>query len=136
MSGTSFDGVDVSLIRTDGQDTFEVKINLYEKFNDNTGRINHVSLEGSWHGYDNPYLLFGYTFDNLPGLNIINDECTLTISDKGKISTLSKEIIYGPKESASVIERCSTRGVKVKYNAVAASRTRDEIIKFLEIQLK
>ena len=34
MSGTSFDGVDVSLIRTDGQDTFEVKINLYEKFNE------------------------------------------------------------------------------------------------------
>ena len=28
MSGTSFDGVDVSLIRTDGQDTFEVKINF------------------------------------------------------------------------------------------------------------
>jgi anhydro-N-acetylmuramic acid kinase len=34
MSGTSFDGVDVSLIRTDGLDTFEVKINLYEKFNE------------------------------------------------------------------------------------------------------
>ena len=34
MSGTSFDGVDVSLIKTDGQDILEVKINLYEKFNE------------------------------------------------------------------------------------------------------
>tara|TARA_E500000178_G_scaffold113180_1_gene113106 strand:- start:482 stop:1564 length:1083 start_codon:yes stop_codon:yes gene_type:complete len=34
MSGTSLDGVDVSLIKTDGQDILEVKINLYEKFNE------------------------------------------------------------------------------------------------------
>ena len=34
MSGTSFDGIDVSLISTNGQDIFEVKNNLYEKFDD------------------------------------------------------------------------------------------------------
>tara|TARA_B100000035_G_scaffold164041_1_gene139781 strand:+ start:179 stop:1261 length:1083 start_codon:yes stop_codon:yes gene_type:complete len=34
MSGTSFDGIDVSLISTNGQDIFQVKNNLYEKFND------------------------------------------------------------------------------------------------------
>ena len=33
MSGTSFDGIDVSLISTNGQDIFEVENNLYEKFN-------------------------------------------------------------------------------------------------------
>ena len=34
MSGTSFDGIDVSLISTDGHDIFDVKNNLYEKFNE------------------------------------------------------------------------------------------------------
>ena len=33
MSGTSFDGIDVSLISTNGQDIFEVENNLYEKLN-------------------------------------------------------------------------------------------------------
>ena len=33
MSGTSFDGIDVSLISTNGQDIFDVQNNLYEKFN-------------------------------------------------------------------------------------------------------
>ncbi|MBT3548307.1 MAG: hypothetical protein HOI56_05060 [Gammaproteobacteria bacterium] len=111
-------------------------INLYDKFKNNSNKINHISLKGSWHGYDNPYLLFGYTFDNLPGLNIINDSCTLTISERGKIITLSNEVIYGPKESASIIDRCSTKGVKVKYNADAASRTREAIIEFLDNQLR
>ncbi len=111
-------------------------INLYDKFKTSAGVIKHISLENSWHGYDNPYLLFGYTFDSLPGLNIINSDCTLTISEKGKIMTLSKEIIYGPKESADLLDRCSTKGIKVKYNATAASKTRDEIIKFLGNQFQ
>ena len=34
MSGTSFDGIDVSLISTNGQDIFDVQNNLYEKFNE------------------------------------------------------------------------------------------------------
>ena len=34
MSGTSFDGIDVSLISTNGQDVFDVKNNLYEKFDE------------------------------------------------------------------------------------------------------
>ena len=34
MSGTSFDGIDVSLICTNGEDIFDIKNNLYEKFNE------------------------------------------------------------------------------------------------------
>ena len=34
MSGTSFDGIDVSLISTNGQDIFDVQNNLYEKFDE------------------------------------------------------------------------------------------------------
>ena len=34
MAGTSFDGIDVSLISTTGQDVFEVQNNLYEKFDE------------------------------------------------------------------------------------------------------
>jgi 1,6-anhydro-N-acetylmuramate kinase len=34
MSGTSFDGIDVSLATTDGKDVFNTHYNLYEQFND------------------------------------------------------------------------------------------------------
>jgi len=34
MSGTSFDGIDVSLATTNGEDIFDNHINLYEQFND------------------------------------------------------------------------------------------------------
>ena len=34
MSGTSFDGIDVSLISTNGQDICDVQNNLYEKFDE------------------------------------------------------------------------------------------------------
>ena len=34
MSGTSFDGIDVSLAKTDGKDIFENTLNLYHKFDD------------------------------------------------------------------------------------------------------
>ena len=36
MSGTSFDGVDISLAKTNGGDHFEILYNLYEPFNKNT----------------------------------------------------------------------------------------------------
>ena len=36
MSGTSFDGVDISLAKTNGDDHFEILYNLYEPFNKET----------------------------------------------------------------------------------------------------
>ena len=59
-------------------------INIYEKFFRNDGNINLISIEGARHGYDNPFLYFGFEFENLPSLHIINDDCTLTISDNGR----------------------------------------------------
>ncbi len=50
MSGTSFDGVDVSLITTNGKDDFEVKNNLYEKFNDRL-KSNLKKLKNSFRNY-------------------------------------------------------------------------------------
>ena len=50
MSGTSFDGVDVSLITTNGQDVYEVKDNLYEKFNDQL-KSNLKTLKNSLKNY-------------------------------------------------------------------------------------
>ena len=35
MSGTSFDGIDISLANTDGAETFNIKFNLYKPFNTN-----------------------------------------------------------------------------------------------------
>ena len=45
MSGTSFDGIDVSLISTNGKDIFDVKNNLYEKFDEQI-KIKDVSERG------------------------------------------------------------------------------------------
>ena len=50
MSGTSFDGVDVSLITTNGQHICEVKDNLYEKFNDEL-KSNLKKLKNSFKNY-------------------------------------------------------------------------------------
>ena len=50
MSGTSFDGVDVSLITTNGQDVYKVKDNLYEKFNDQL-KSNLKKLKNSFKNY-------------------------------------------------------------------------------------
>ena len=107
-------------------------INIYEKFSKNKKKIKHVSLEGAKHGYDNPFLFFGFTFDKLPSLHIINDECTLTISSIGEMRTLSHEKVSGPKESAALLDKCSTKGVSVKYSPSATEKTYVEIIKFLK----
>jgi len=106
-------------------------INIYEKFFRNDGNINLISIEGARHGYDNPFLYFGFEFENLPSLHIINDDCTLTISDNGNIVSLSNEKIIGPKESAALLSKCSTKGVYVKYSPYATEVTFKEIIKFL-----
>ena len=110
-------------------------INLFNKFSVNN-KIKHISLEGARHGYDNPFLYFGMTFDNLPSLHVINNDCTLTISKNGKIVTLSGKTIYGPKESAKILDECSTKGVMVKYNSKARKETNEHILQFLEKTLK
>jgi dienelactone hydrolase len=107
-------------------------INIYKKFSTNEKKIKHISLEGARHGYDNPFLFFGFTFDKLPSLHIINDECTLTISNIGEMKTISNKKISGPKESAKLLDKCSTKGVSVKYSPYATEKTYIEIIEFLK----
>ena len=110
-------------------------INLFDKFSKNK-KIKHISLENARHGYDNPFLYFGMTFDNLPSLHIISNDCTLTISESGKIMTLSGKLIHGPKESSAILDECSTKGVKVQYNSKAREDTNEYILDFLEENLK
>ena len=42
---------------------------------------------------DNPFLLFGMTFDELPNLKIINEDCTLTITNTGEIENMKGVVI-------------------------------------------
>ena len=98
----------------------------------NENKIKHISLEVAKHGYDNPFLFFGFTFDKLPSLHIINDECTLTISNIGEMKTISNNKVSGPKESAELLDKCSTKGVSVKYSPYATEKTYVEIIEFLK----
>ena len=107
-------------------------INIYDKFSKDEGKIQLISIEGARHGYDNPFLFFGFEFERLPSLHIINDDCTLTISDQGQIKSLSNKIVSGPRESAALLSQCSTEGVYVKYSPYATERTFKEILKFLE----
>ena len=107
-------------------------INIYDKFSNDDGKIQLISIEGARHGYDNPFLFFGFEFKRLPSLHIINDDCTLTISDQGQIKSLSNKIVSGPTESAALLSQCSTDGVYVKYSPYATERTFKEILKFLE----
>ena len=107
-------------------------INIYEKFSKDDQNIKLISMEGARHGYDNPFLFFGFEFDHLPSLNVINDDCTLTISDKGEIESLSKKKVTGPKESAALLKECSSKGVYVKYSPSATEKTFNEIIEFLD----
>ncbi len=106
--------------------------NIYEKFKRDGKKIEFISIPEARHGFDNPFLFFGITFDNLPSLNIINDKCTLTISEDGKIVNLLGDVIEGPVESEKLLLACSTPGVKVKYSSKATEITAEAIISFLE----
>ena len=74
MSGTSFDGIDISLATTDGKDVFSNYYNLYEKFN-NELKTNLKELKNS---IKNPYdlieikktKLFSQTEDKITNLHI------------------------------------------------------------------
>ena len=106
-------------------------INIYDKFSKENKSIRLISIDGARHGYDNPFLFFGFKFEKLPSLHVIDDDCTLTISNKGEIISLSNKKVPGPKESAALLKQCSTEGVYVKYSPYATEITFDEIIKFL-----
>ncbi len=105
--------------------------NLFSKFFKNKNKIFHTSLPNAHHGFDNPFLYFGFTFEKLPSLNIINKNCTLTISNAGKIITLNNEEVTTPKASEKFLHRCSAKGVTVKYNAQATKKSQNIILNFL-----
>ena len=73
--------------------------NLYSKFFRNDNKINFISIDNARHGFDNPFLFFGMTFETLPNLLVINDECTLTINKDGKIQNLKGTLIDTPELS-------------------------------------
>ena len=118
--------------RNDDLTTEQSCKNIYEKFKRDGKKIEFISIPEARHGFDNPFLFFGITFDNLPSLNIINDKCTLTISEDGKIVNLLGDVIEGPVESEKLLLACSTPGVKVKYSSKATEITAEAIISFLE----
>ena len=91
MSGTSFDGVDVSLITTNGQDVYEVKDNLYEKFNDQL-KSNLKTLKNSLKNYKDVETIK----ENKLFIEVENQVVDLHIK-------LIKELILKSKEKINII---------------------------------
>ena len=56
----------------------------------------------------------------------------MTISSIGEMRTISNKKVSGPKESAELLDKCSTKGVSVKYSPSATEKTYIEIIEFLK----
>ena len=106
--------------------------NLYSKFYASGGKINHLSLEDAHHGFDNPFLYFGLTIDRLPSLIVNNDACTLTISNDGRIITLTKKDVSTSEMGTQLLNNCSVRGVKVKYNSKATQKAEEIILNFFK----
>ena len=104
--------------------------NLYSKFFRNDNKLEFISIENARHGFDNPFLYFGFTFDKLPNLMVINNECTLTIKDTGEIENLKGVVINTPEISEYFLDKCSTKGVTVKYNSKATQITLSEVKRF------
>lgn len=109
--------------------------NIYSKFFKDDNKLRLISIDNARHGFDNPFLFFGITFDNLPNLKIINPECTLTISKKGEINNLLGIVINTPELSEYFLEKCSFKGVTVKYNAHARRIALAEVKKFFNTYL-
>ena len=91
-----------------------------------------MSLKGATHGWDNLFLYFGFFFKKLPSLDIINNDCTVTISNKGEIITLNKKIISNPILHEELLQDCSSKGVEVKYNSEATRKTIMLILDYLK----
>ena len=104
--------------------------NLYSKFFRNDGKIEFLSIENARHGFDNPFLYFGFTFERLPNLMVMNLDCTLTITSEGEIQNMNGTIINTPELSEYFLNKCSIKGVTVKYNAKATKITLDKVQKF------
>ena len=104
--------------------------NLYSKFFKNDGKIEFVSIENARHGFDNPFLYFGFTFERLPNLMVMNLDCTLTITDDGEIQNMNGTIINTPELSEYFLNKCSIKGVTVKYNSNATKITLDKVQEF------
>ncbi len=104
--------------------------NLYSKFFRNDGKIEFLSIENARHGFDNPFLYFGFTFEKLPNLMVMNLDCTLTITKDGEIQNMNGTIINTPELSEFFLNKCSVKGVTVKYNSKATKITLDKVQKF------
>ena len=104
--------------------------NLYSKFFRNDGKIQFISIENARHGFDNPFLYFGFTFEKLPNLMVMNLDCTLTITDDGEIQNMNGTIINTPELSEYFLNKCSIKGVTVKYNSNATKITLDKVQRF------
>ena len=104
--------------------------NLYSKFFRNNGKIEFLSIDNARHGFDNPFLYFGFTFEKLPNLMVMNLDCTLTITSDGEIQNMNGTIINTPELSEYFLNKCSIKGVTVKYNANATKVTLEKVQKF------
>jgi dienelactone hydrolase len=109
--------------------------NIYTKFFRNDNKIKFISMENARHGFDNPFLYFGMTFDELPNLKIINDDCTLTITNTGEIENMKGVVINTPKISEYFLDKCSFKGVTVKYNHKATQKALKEVSEFFSKNL-
>lgn len=109
--------------------------NIYSKFFRNDDKLKFLSMENARHGFDNPLLYFGFTFEKLPNLKIINKECTLTINKRGEINNLEGVVINTPQLSEYFLNKCSFKGVTVKYNSQATTKTLSEVRLFFNENL-
>ena len=75
------------------------------------------------------------TFDELPNLKIINDDCTLTITETGQIENLNGVVVNTPKISEYFLNKCSFKGVTVKYNHEATKKALNEVSQFFDNNL-
>ena len=104
--------------------------NLYSKFFRDDGKIEFLSIDNARHGFDNPFLYFGFTFEKLPNLMVMNLDCTLTITSDGEIQNMNGTIINTPELSEFFLNKCSIKGVTVKYDSNATKITLDKVQKF------
>ena len=109
--------------------------NIYLKFFRDDNQLKFISIDNARHGFDNPFLFFGMTFDELPNLKIINDDCTLTITETGEIENLKGVVINTPKISEYFLNKCSFKGVTVKYNYEATKKALYEVSLFFDNNL-
>ena len=109
--------------------------NIYSKFFRDDDKIKFISMENARHGFDNPFLFFGMTFDELPNLKIINEDCTLTITNTGEIENMKGVVINTPEISEYFLDKCSFKGVTVKYNHEATQKALKEVSEFFSKNL-